>query len=421
MATTEGLPPFQRLSPDNRGPIITLVSVCFLIVAVVFVLAKTGSAIYFKQRRTAGSTPIWAALTISVVQVVVLQKAVDNGLGRHEARLNKSQIQRLSKFAYAAQLLLVIVLSLSKLSTTLLVWKLTPSRSLRRYCTIVAVFIAGWTVFALFSISFQCQLPETWRYSPERCAGEGALFYPIAVFNILTEIILVTLPFIMMQNVQMESQKKTKILSSFTSRICVIGLAIAHLALLSSFVHSDDIPWDTTFWHVIGQAMMLTSVIIACVPTLYHIFAGLHSGLITTQVQLPDGVELSRTGTGKYARSKKSAYISQTPSAGGSGSRSRGRSRERGWGRANLGPRRDSSLFDPRAADAAVVTEISATNAGNETQSGGTMMRRSSSSEGTESTKCLTQEIMGKQQGVLRTVDITVEVEHQREKGQDIP
>ncbi|KAL4758597.1 uncharacterized protein BDW70DRAFT_141310 [Aspergillus foveolatus] len=420
MATAEGLPPFQRLSPDNHGPIITLTSVCLLIVAVIFVLAKSGSAIYFKQRRTAGSTPIWAALALSVVQVVVLQKAVDSGLGKHEAGLSESQIQRLSKFSYAAQLLLVIVLSLSKLSTTLLVWKLTPSRSLRQYCTISATVIAGWTIFALFSISFQCQLPETWRYTPERCAGEGALFYPIAVFNILTEVIIVILPFIMMQNVQMASQKKVKILSSFSSRLCVVGLAIAHLALLPSFVHSDDIPWDTTLWHVIGQVMMLTSVIIACVPTLYHIFAGLHSGLITTQIQLPDGVELSRTGTGKFARSKTSAYISQTSSAGGSGSRSRGRSKERGSGRGSRGLRRDSSLFDPRAANAAVVTEISATNVGNETQSGGRMMRRSSSSEWTESTRRLTQEVMGKQQGVMRTVDITVEVEHQREKGQDI-
>ncbi|KAL6239537.1 hypothetical protein BDW75DRAFT_227166 [Aspergillus navahoensis] len=403
MATAQGLPPFQQLSRDNHGPIITLVSVCLLIVAVISVLAKLGCAIYFNQRRTAVNTPIWAALTFSIVQVVILQKAVDNGLGRHEAQL----IVTLSlhwltwrSLQFAAQLLLVVVLSLSKLSTTLLIWKLTPSRSLRHYCTIAAAVITGWTISALFSISFQCQFPEMWLYTPRRCAGEGALFYPVAVFNILTEIILVILPFIMMQDVQMASQKRVKILSSFSSRLCVVGLSIAHLALLPSFVHSDDIPF-------------------ACVSTLYHIFAGLHSGLITTQIQLPDSVELSRTGTSKYARSKASAYINQTSSTGGSGSRSRGRSRERDRGRGNRGPRRDSSLFDPRNADATVVTEISTTNTGNEMQAAGTMMRCSSSSEGTESTRRLTQEVMGKQQGVMRTVDITVEVEHQGEKRQD--
>jgi lipopolysaccharide/colanic/teichoic acid biosynthesis glycosyltransferase len=76
MATAGGLPPFQRLSPDNHGPIITLISVCLLIVAVIFVLAKSGSAIYFKQRRTAGSTPIWAAL----VSLISQSSTQDQGL-----------------------------------------------------------------------------------------------------------------------------------------------------------------------------------------------------------------------------------------------------------------------------------------------------------------------------------------------------
>lgn len=58
--TPEG--PFQVLSGSNRGPLITLVSITFLIVAIIFVLAKIGSAIYFKQRRTALNTPVWIAL-----------------------------------------------------------------------------------------------------------------------------------------------------------------------------------------------------------------------------------------------------------------------------------------------------------------------------------------------------------------------
>lgn len=40
---------------------------------------------------------------------------------------------------------------------------------------------------------------------------------------------------------------------------------------------------------------MLTTVIIACVPTLYHIFTGLHSGLTTTQI--PDAIGLERPRT----------------------------------------------------------------------------------------------------------------------------
>lgn len=54
--------PFQVLSDDNRGPLITLVSVSFLIAAIIFVAAKVGSVIYFKQQQAAVNTPIWVAL-----------------------------------------------------------------------------------------------------------------------------------------------------------------------------------------------------------------------------------------------------------------------------------------------------------------------------------------------------------------------
>lgn len=229
---------FEAITSDNRGAIITLTSVSLLIVAIIFVLAKLGSVVYFKQRRTAVNTPIWVALVLAIVQVVVLQKAVDHGLGKHQSRLSEGDIQAWSKFAFAAHILFIFVLALSKISTILLVWKLTPSQSLRRSCAVTAGIVCGWSVLAVLSIAFQCGLPDPWLYSPNRCAGEvsvhqgvrlqltvssnfnqGALLYPIAVFNILTEVIIVIQPFMMMRNVQMAWDKRVKILCSFSSRI----------------------------------------------------------------------------------------------------------------------------------------------------------------------------------------------------------
>ena len=166
---------FQALSSDNRGTIITLTSVSLLIVAIIFVLAKFSSVIYFKQRQTAVNTPIWVALVLAVVQVVILQKAVGHGLGKHQNRLSEGDIQAWSKFAFAGHILLIVVLALSKMSTILLVWKLTPSKSLRRSCVVTAGIVVGWSIFAVLSIAFQCELPNPWLYSPERCAGKVSL------------------------------------------------------------------------------------------------------------------------------------------------------------------------------------------------------------------------------------------------------
>ncbi|KAL4883383.1 hypothetical protein BJY04DRAFT_184537 [Aspergillus karnatakaensis] len=250
--------PFQIISHDNRGPIITLVSVSLLIVAIIFVLAKFGSAIYFKQRRSAVNTPIWVALLLAICQVVLLQKAVDHGLGKHAGQLSESDVQAWSKFAFAAHILLILVMALSKLSTVLLIWELTPSGGLRRSCVVIAGIVIAWTVFAVLGVAFQCALPEPWVYRPERCAGEGALLYPIAILNILTEIVLVIQPYIMMRNVQMVWRKRVKILASFSTRLCVVALGIAHLSLLPSFIHSSDVSCSWPY-HQYYRATMLTT------------------------------------------------------------------------------------------------------------------------------------------------------------------
>ncbi|KAJ5773968.1 hypothetical protein N7457_008864 [Penicillium paradoxum] len=388
---------FQALSSDNRGAIITLTSVSLLIATTIFVLAKLGSVLYFKQRRTAVNTPIWVALVFAIIQVVVLQKAVDHGLGKHQDRLSESEIQAVSKLAFVAHIVLIVVLSLSKISTILLVWKLTPSRTLRRSCVITAGIVIAWSIFAVFSIAFQCEPPNRWLYSPERCVGEGALFYPIAVVNILTEIIIVIQPFIMMRNVQMAQNKRVKILCSFFVRISIVGLGIAHLALIPSFVHSTDLSWDIVNWEIIGQTMMLTTIIIACVPTLYHIFAGLHSGLTTTQIPDRIGLELPQT--------KISSYINQSSSEA---SQSHSRSRSHGPPKKN-----DRPMFDGWGGDTGVVTQVTSGRKLNQNED----RRESGSSEGAESTRHLTQDIQGKG-AVLRTVDVTVEFEQQSHRDQ---
>jgi hypothetical protein len=126
--------------------------------------------------------------------------------------------------------------------------------------------------------------------------------------------------------------------------------------------------------------MMLTTVVIACVPTLYHIFAGLHSGLTTTQIPEGIGIELPQT--------KLSGYINQSSSGA---NQSHSRLQSRGWLKSETG----------------VITEVSSGQVPNQNYEGG---RQSDSSEGAESTRHLTQEHQGKG-GVLRTVDVTVEVE----------
>ena len=65
-------------------------------------------------------------------------------------------------------------------------------------------------------------------------------------------------------------------------------------------------------------------------------------------------------------------------------------------------------MFDGWGGQTGVVTQVSSGRDTNQNDGG----RQSSSSEGTESTRHLTQDLQGKG-AVLRTVDVTVEIEDQ--------
>ncbi|KAF7131023.1 hypothetical protein CNMCM5793_003958 [Aspergillus hiratsukae] len=373
-STMEGMsraPSFVLITDSDHGAYLLLVNVSLLIVLVFFIAAKIGSSIYLKRRRTTTSAPIYVGTIIAIFQTIILQYAIKYGMGRKQDSLTAESFEKYSKYNYAAQLLQIIPVALSKLSTTLLVHILTPRGSVQKACLATMGAIGLWTLFALCAITFQCPLPDPWLYRPHRCTAEGALMFPIAVINILTDVAVITLPFFMMHKVQMSQGKRIKILA--------VILTIGQLATLPQFLTSSDTTWSIVVPSIFAQANMYTNLIVACLPTLYHIFAGLHSGLITTR--LPDNVELSR-------RRKGSSYGKQTPL-----SAEKRRSIYTGFGFGN--------------GDSVVTTNVRTENS----RHAGLSRIASGDSAGTSaSTKHLTVE--SRRDGVLKTVDIHVYVEH---------
>ncbi|GIK04372.1 hypothetical protein Aspvir_008453 [Aspergillus viridinutans] len=371
-------PPFASITDSDHGAYLLLVNVSLLIVLAFFIAAKIGSSIYLKRRRTTTSSPIYVGTVVAIIQTIILQYAVKYGLGRKQDSVNADSFEKYSKYNYAAQLLQIIPVALSKLSTTLLVHILTPRGGLQKACLATIGAIGVWTVFALCAIAFQCPLPDTWLYRPDRCPAKGALMYLIAVMNILTDVAVLSLPFFMMHKVQMSQGKRVKILCAFCARALAVLLTIGQLATLPQSLPSSDTTWSIVIPSTFAQANMYTNLIVACLPTLYHIFAGLHSGLITTR--LPDNVELS-------TRRKGSSYGKQTP----------------------LSAEKRRSIYTGFAfgnGDSVVTTNVRT-----DSREGRLSRIPSDDSQGTSaSTKQLTME--SRRDGVLKTVDIHVHVEH---------
>ncbi|RAH60552.1 integral membrane protein [Aspergillus piperis CBS 112811] len=379
-SSSELLPPLEIITPWNRGPAITLVAFVFFFVTLIIVAVKFGTALYTETMFLSTDAPLWIALIIAFIQTLLTQFAVDHGLGKHASSLSTADFSKYNKLTYAAQLLLIPVLSLSKLSTCRLIHRLTPGQRIRRANMITIIVVGIWTVFAVFATALQCR--PRWEYLPSQCAGQGAINYPIIIINILTDLALVVIPLIMIWSVQMTLQKRLQIIASFTTRLVVVAVSITELVYLPTYLHSTDPTWTIVNVDICNELIMYLSIIAACMPSVYRILSNLKTGL--NGVHMSE-IELSTTQGATGSRTKSG-------NPGGYSSRAR----------------RRSALF-PGFRATELVSRFDTTQNGLGTIQDGTIRRNRDDAESTESTRGLTED-QPPVDGVRKTVDIYVEV-----------
>jgi hypothetical protein len=76
----------------------------------------------------------------------------------------------------------------AKTSVAMLFRRIASATHLSYYITVALV--AGWAIFSLFAIAFQCSKPELWVLEPSQCRTHGYLQYPVIVLNMLTDALL---------------------------------------------------------------------------------------------------------------------------------------------------------------------------------------------------------------------------------------
>jgi hypothetical protein len=120
---------------------------------------------------------------------------------------------------YAANILLVGALAASQASLTFLVIAINPTRRLLISCYSILGFLAAWTLSSMFALAFQCHLPRSWDYGNNTCVDRFALNVGIYSFNILGDVLIVIVPFAMMQKVQVSSSRRFVVNALFSSRL----------------------------------------------------------------------------------------------------------------------------------------------------------------------------------------------------------
>ena len=123
----------------------------------------------------------------------MIHAAVDRGLGRHRSSLSPSEFDQYSKvgctrsdcsfffspveltrlqFNYTSQILTIIIVCLAKLSMTMLITAITPSRAIFNACRLSNVVVVAWAGASIIALAFQCRVPRPWDFTPGRCINQ---------------------------------------------------------------------------------------------------------------------------------------------------------------------------------------------------------------------------------------------------------
>ncbi|OAA54695.1 hypothetical protein ISF_08296 [Cordyceps fumosorosea ARSEF 2679] len=321
--------PRELETPFNKAPLVRAVTAFLMVFSVLAVITRIATRLLTAGSLKLDDHTVIAATALAVAQALVVILQAANGFGHHNDVLSAGQISYILKCMYAANVLYIVTLAVTKISACMTVMNVAPLDRRRGIFSVMAV-IAVWGVSAVITVLFQCQVSEPWNFVSGKCVNLPAFWTYFEIFNIATDLATIVAISELVWNIQAQKSMKSLVLFIFGSRILIAPAAICHIVYITRAAKSFSSTGETfDFWPpvIIRQVVLCLSIATACVPYLKPFLDNLESG----QMRAGDALLYIKSGSGnsgnKSSRRKTAANNSKaagTTTAGPSASNTSG-------------------------------------------------------------------------------------------------
>ncbi|ORX96238.1 hypothetical protein BCR34DRAFT_607712 [Clohesyomyces aquaticus] len=275
---------------DHLGPQVNItVWICFIIsglAATSKILTKLGRSHrdFRLSSLQVDDYLVLASIVFAVGQSITVSQQVGAGLGDHISGLTYAQIARYQKAGLAADILYIVTLGLAKVAAFHFALSLQPHSKNKIVIYGFMVFVAVWSMVAVFGIAFQCKVPRLWTAS-EQCFDQPAFWAFIEAVNAFTDLGLIVILCTIVWILQI-TKAKFMLLSVFSARSLILVPIVFRVIYI--FRAERALGWDPTYNQtnvaIATAVLMNTSIVLTCVPFLKPLMQHLQPGWSTSDV-----------------------------------------------------------------------------------------------------------------------------------------
>ncbi|KAL9116677.1 MAG: hypothetical protein Q9187_006797, partial [Circinaria calcarea] len=156
------------ITPQNRGPIINILSWILMVTMCLATLVKVYSKWSIMRTLQADDYYLAAAMITAAGWVLTISIQIAAGLGRQRSTLTSHQIVRFQQAAYSSHYLYVLSICLAKMAILHFLFSLARKNNRRLVVKIIMIFNMLSLIVTVIALAFQCPLPQPWLTLSDR-------------------------------------------------------------------------------------------------------------------------------------------------------------------------------------------------------------------------------------------------------------
>ncbi|KAF7161334.1 hypothetical protein CNMCM5623_006948 [Aspergillus felis] len=243
---------------DNHGGLVVVITGFCLVLVLSSLAARTFSS-YKRRIIQKDDYGFMAVLVVALAQTSLVLAQVHYGWGATEETLASATKKKMLKMGYASDILFVVTLGLSKITTA--VFYMTLFKQKLR--TVIRGLLAGggvWAILSVILLAVRCS-HRPWLDIDAQCGGLFQRWQAITAMDIIFEILLILYSARAIYSIKISTRQKLVVFGTLSCRIILIPLAAIHLYYVQIQLDSENPTLYGAFASITAELYLAMSVV----------------------------------------------------------------------------------------------------------------------------------------------------------------